>query len=238
MAQHQALLLPLSLRLGRVHPPCVHANLEESLVHQLPIVFSRVRVRGIIRGHRQSMVWRLRNLGAFDEESTPVHFLVFLRTGFEKGPDGDHQVKVILVELVYHSLGVGIVLIEDVLTFAVPPEPVLDNGIGRQVQVAVLLRYAEDFCLRLVAVLTLPEAVRPPAKQRGGASEFTIGSDDFVEFGPVYEVVINRIGNFGADIHHVHKPVVEAGTRSIVPKDSIAIGGEQRWYGDICVLLR
>ena len=55
--------------------------------------------------------------------------------------------EMFVVKLVNHGLGIGIILVEDVLAFAVPPKPILDDVVDRQMQVAVLFRNAENLFL-------------------------------------------------------------------------------------------
>ena len=142
------------------------------------------------------------------------------------------------MELVHHALGIGIVLVEYVLPFAVPPEPVLNDAIDRQMQITIPLCNARDFFLRFVAVLALPEAVGPPAEQRRLSGELAISGDDLVKLRAINEVVVNRVGHFGADIHHMHEAVVYPATRSIVPEDPIALRREQHRNRNIRVFLR
>ena len=59
-------------------------------------------------------------------------------------------------------------------------------------QVAIFLRHAQQFLLRLVAVLALPEAVGPFAEHWRRPGQFAIAGDDLVELRAVEEVVVDR----------------------------------------------
>jgi len=84
--------------------------------------------------------------------------------GSKKGQTEIMQVKVVLVELVHHSLRIGIILVKDVFAFAVPPEPVLDDVVRRELQLAVFPGHVQNFFLRLVAVFALPEPISPASE--------------------------------------------------------------------------
>ena len=105
---------------------------------------------------------------------------------------------IVFVERVDQAFGIGIVFVEDGLAHGVPPEPVLDDVVERDVQVAVFLRDGEKFLLRVVAVLALPVAVSPFAEEWRGAGEFAIVGDEAVEVGAIEKVIVHRVGNFGA----------------------------------------
>src|SRR5215467_1646147 len=117
--------------------------------------------------------------------------------------------KMLVVKLVHHGFWIGIIFIEDVLAFTIPPEPILDNVVHRQVEITVSLCNSNNLFLRLVAVLRLPESIRPFAKHRRYPGQLAIAGNDFVELGAVNEVVINRVGDFGTDIKRMNETVVE-----------------------------
>src|SRR6266496_3722583 len=110
------------------------------------------------------MIGRLRHLRALDEKATAIHVVISLGTGLEKWPHRNHQMKIVLVQLFNHCFRVWIVLVENVLTFALPPEPVLHYVVNRKMHVTILLRHPDNFFLRLVAVFALPKTVRPASK--------------------------------------------------------------------------
>src|SRR6184192_2471529 len=122
------------------------------------------------------------DFGFVDEEPLFVHIIVNGRSRAKVGPDGNHEMDVVLVQSVDHGFWIGIILVEDWLAHRVPPKPILYDVVERYVQVAIFPRDIEQRLLRIVAVLTLPIAVRPFSEKRRGASQFTIRGDDFVEF--------------------------------------------------------
>ena len=179
----------------------------------------------------------MRDLGSVNEISKPIHLSVFLGSRLEERPHRNHQMKVLLMELIEHGVRIGIILVKHVLTFAVPPEPVLHNVVHRDVQVAILLRHGKNFFLRLVTVFALPKPICPPPKHWRRAGQFAVAGDDFVEFRAVDEIVVNCVGHFGADIHHVNKAIVDASARGIVPENAISVRGKQHWNSNFRVLL-
>ena len=73
--------------------------------------------------------------------------------------------EVVVVQAIDHGLRIRVVLVKNELSLAVPPEPVLHDVVGWDVQLAVFVRDAENFFLRLVPILALPEAVGPFAEE-------------------------------------------------------------------------
>src|SRR5712691_6108240 len=116
----------------------------------------------------------------------------------------------LFVKGVYHPFWVGIVLVEDWFPHRVPPEPVLDNVVQRDAQIAVLAGDALQLLLRSIAILALPIAVRPLTKEGCLPGQLAVGGDDGVKLGAVEEVIVNRVGNFRTEIERVYKTVVEA----------------------------
>src|SRR6266705_236401 len=99
MAQENALFLSFGFGFGGVHPPCIQTDLEQSFVHQVPIVFSCAGIGGIVCSHSLLVIWKMRNFGAVNEISEPVHFVVLFRASLKEWPDRNHQMEIILVEL-------------------------------------------------------------------------------------------------------------------------------------------
>src|SRR5271170_7536770 len=120
------------------------------------------------------------------------------------------------MKLVDHALGVGIIFVENEFAFAIPPEPVLDNVVDWDVQIAILFGHTENFFLRLVAVLALPETVGPAAKHGRLSGQIAVAGDNFVEIGAVEKVIIDYVGDLGTDVQEIRKLVVEAAARIVV----------------------
>src|SRR5439155_11277660 len=62
--------------------------------------------------------------------------------------------------------------------------------------------------------------------------------NDFIELRPVDKVIVNRIGDFGTDIHHMNEAVVDPSARRVVPENSVTVGREQHGHSNVRVLLR
>src|SRR6185437_11091484 len=151
-----------------------------------------------------------------------LHVVVVRRSRLEERPYRDHQVEILSVQLINHSLWVGIILVEDELSLAIPPEPVLHDIVDRDVQLAVLLCYAQDFILRFITVLALPESVSPLAEQRRLTGQLAVTGDNLVELRPVEKVVIDHIGDFGSDVQVIGKSIIKAAASRAVPENAVA----------------
>src|SRR5579863_6739391 len=146
--------------------------------------------------------------------------------------------KILAMKLVNHPLGIRIVLVEYEFTLAIPPEPILHNVVHGNVEIAIFAGDAENFFLRFIAVLALPETIRPLAEERSLSGKFAIAGNNFIQFRTVEEVVVDGVGDFGADIEIVGEAIVEAAARIVVPENTVAITRYQKGYGDVGVVLR
>ena len=166
---HQNICLAiLGLRLGCVQPPGINANFEKRVVHQIPIVFSRVGIKRIIQSHPRRM--KGLHFCPINEKSALVHVVVGFRSGTKVRPHRNHQVKIVLVKIVHHSGRIGIArLIEHRLAHGVPPEPVLHDVVGGNTELAVFVRNSKQLFLCVVFVFALPETVGPLAVKRSRA---------------------------------------------------------------------
>ena len=180
------------IRLGRIHPPGVNALGEKSLVRILPVQ---------IRGGWIVDIEVLESSPAHGRKqiSVLVHLLVNLRRRPQPGPDRNHQVEVLLVQLVDHFLGAGILcFIEDhptpVIVIA-PVIPVLHDVINRNMALAILPRNAQQFVARGVMLLALPVAVGPLAVHGRLAGELPVSRNFLIDCGAVEKVVIDVIAN-------------------------------------------
>src|SRR5579862_1295647 len=126
------------------------------------------------------------------------------------------------MQVIDHALGVGIILVEFKFARGGPPEPVLNDVVHRNFELAIFVGDAQNLVLRLVTIFALPESIGPLPEHRRGAGQLTIPGDDLVEFGAVEKVVVNFIRYFRADIQRMNEPIVEYASGSIVPKDSVA----------------
>ena len=142
------------------------------------------------------------------------------------------------MQLIDHPFRVGIILVEDVLALAIPPEPVLHDVIDGNVQLAVFPRDPQNFFLRLVAVLALPEAIGPFAEHGRLPGQLAVGGDDLVKIGAVEKVVVDVVGHFGTDVQVIRKAVIEPAARVVVPENAIALARNQQRDRDIGIVLR
>src|SRR5439155_19395502 len=98
--------------------------------------------------------------------------------------------------------------------------------------------HSKTYLHRLVAVLALPEPVGPTAKHGRLASPLAVAGNDLVEVRPIDKVVVNGVGDFGTDIHHENKAVVDASARCVVPEKARAVRRKQHRDSNIRILLR
>ena len=238
MAQLNVFFLALGFWLGRIHPPSIHPDLEQSFVDLMPIKFARVRAGRVVHRHGIGVVGRLGEFELVDEPTLVVHEVVISRSRFEEGPDGNHEVEVLAVQAPDHPLGIGIVLIENEFALAIPPEPVLHDIVGGDMQFTIFLGDAQNLLLRFVAVLALPEAIGPLAEHWRRSGEFAVGGDDLIEIGAVEKIVVDDVSNFGADVEIIGEAVVETTAGIIVPENPIAVARHEKGHGDVGVVLR
>ena len=131
------------------------------------------------------------------------------------------------MELRDHGLRVRIVLVENGIAHRVPPEPVLDDVVERNVKRAVFPGDVEQLGLRVVAVLALPVTVGPLSEHGRFPGEFAIGRDNVVEIGAVEKVIVDSVRDVGCEVERVQEAVVEKAARGVVPKNAIASSGNE-----------
>ncbi len=113
------------------------------------------------------------------------------------------------MELIHHCFGVRIILVEDMLALPIPPEPILYDVVGRNVQLPVFPSDFQNFLLRSVPVLALPETISPFAEHGRLPGQFAVGGNDLVQIGAVEEVIVDVVGHFGTDVEVICEAVVE-----------------------------
>ena len=144
MAQLNVFFLAFGLWLGRVHPPGIDSDLEETFVHLIPIEFAGFGAGRVIHGHGIGVIRRLGEFELVDEPAFFVHEVVIGRSRLEERPDGNHEVEVLAMQFVDHPLGIGIVFVENEFALAVPPEPVLHDVVSGDVQFTIFARDAQN----------------------------------------------------------------------------------------------
>ena len=237
MVQQNVFLLSFRFRFGGIHPPGVGADTEQSLVDEIPVIFAGLWAGRVIHSHGVSVIGRFGIFELVDEPSLAVHVFVVRRSWLEERPDRNHQVEVLGVKLVDHGFRIKIVLVKDEFSLAVPPEPVLHDVVDGDVQIAILLGDSQDFVLRFVAVLALPESVGPFAEHGSLSGQLAVSGDDLVELGSVEKVVVDNVGHFRTDVQIICEPVVEPAARHVVPEDPVAFARYHQRDGDVAVVL-
>src|SRR5271168_976166 len=103
---------------------------------------------------------------------------------------------------------------------------------------AVSLRDSQQLLLRIVAILALPESVRPFSKKRRRPRQLAVRRDNRVELRPIKKIIIHRVRHFRTQIESVRKPVVEPAARPVVPENSVSIARQQKRRRNIRIVLR
>ena len=157
----------MNVGLARIEPPCVGADLREAVLDLPPVDRPRLGRIGIVIGIQiarpDPVLVRVIEIAAIGV-ALRRQLLVVLGRRIEFRPDRDHEARVHVVDLVDHLLRLGEArLVELVAAPSIlgPVEPVLDDVIERDLQIAVFLDDVDDLVLRIVALARLPEAVRP-----------------------------------------------------------------------------
>ena len=84
--------------------------------------------------------------------------------------------------------------IEDRIALCLPPEPVLHNGVERDVLLTVAVRDFKHLILRNVPVLRLKKAIRPLRQHWSMPGKVPILVDESVHLRTVDEVIVDRRG--------------------------------------------
>ncbi len=106
---------------------------------------------------------------------------------------------------------VVVVVVEDGIAFALPPEPVLHHDVHGDVFGAVAVGDGEDLVEGGVAVFGLDEAVGPARKHGGVAGEVAVLVDDVVHLGAVEEEVVDAVAGDGVEGELEGEAVVDVG---------------------------
>ena len=217
---------PELLGLGAVQPESVPAHVDQRTEQMAPVVVARLGVGGVV------------NVRALHHHVVRVHVLVVGGFGIEQAPHRKHGVDVFSVQGLQLAGHIGKVLVEDGVAFVLPPEPVLHDGVEREVSGAIARGDAEHLVLRDVAVFGLEEAVGPLRQHGRMAGQVAVAVDDRVHLGAVDEVVVNRVAGQGGELEREREAVVDLGERGGVPHQRVAAAGDQQRNGDIGVVLR
>ncbi len=132
---------------------------------------------------------------------------------------------------------VAVVVVEDGVALALPPEPVLHHDIHGDVFGAVAVGDGEDLIERGVAILGLDEAVGPAGKHGSVTGEVAVLVDDVVHLGAVEDEVVDAVAGDGVKGELEGEAVVDVGVGCGVPDDAVAFGGEEKGDGYVGVVL-
>ena len=215
----------MDIGLARIEPPCVGADLREAVLDLPPVDRPRLGRIGIVIGVQ---------IARPDPVLVPVieiaaigialrrQLLVVLGRRVEFRPDRDHEARVHVVDLVDHLLrlreALGVELVTAPRVFG-PVEPVLDDVIERDLQVAVLLDDVDDLTFRVVTLARLPEAVRPFRHHHGLAGERAIAGDDLVHVLAGHVPIVDRLRDIAGEPHRM---AIGRGERIVVEQRDIA----------------
>ena len=226
------------VRVGRIHPPSVGAIVEERL-QVLPVDVASLGIegvidfyaRGIVHPGRPDMRESALRPGLYGKQKALlVEFAELLRHGSEAGPDGDHEVGVLLMNIVDELLAAGEVLAREVHRVphivASPVLPVLDDAVERHFESAILVNDALRLGCSLVAFFRLPEAEGPHWEHRHIACQVANLRDNSVGTPAIHEVVVDAFACFRVEGHAV-EVVLEEGGSVVVPIDAPAFDALQ-----------
>ena len=193
--------------LRRIGPPGIEAHLVE-MSKILPVEVASLRIEDIV-WHHATVSWpRFKR----KEGIHLLQFTILLCPRTETCPDGNHQMSIVLVNILHHLLRtlqarfalclhllhigrkilgkgrvahlINIIWVLELhripVGVASPILPVLHDGIGRNLQFAILIQYACQFIACLIALATLPEAHRPFREHRSLSGEFSDAGDDSI----------------------------------------------------------
>ena len=229
-----ALLRIKEIGIGRVHPPRIRTIVVQRL-QVLPVDGASLRMEGIVHLHTRRIFhdgWpyvRDATLGPRLErhqQTLRVQFAELLGHGSEAGPDADHEVGMLLVYVLNHLLTVGKILRQEVhrvpQVVRAPVLPVLDDTVERHLQRTILIDDGLRFLSRLIALLRLPEAVRPQREHRHVARQLAHQGNDTVGRATIHKVVVDALPCLRGKRHALGIVLKHRG-RVVLPVDTIAL---------------
>src|SRR5574344_637916 len=141
-------------------------------------------------------------------------------------PDGYHQMGIVVMYLVDHFLGIGIVLgieFHRVPEIVVAPVlPVLDHAVDRDAGLAVAVQDVQHLGGTLVSLAALHEAIAPERHHRHFSGKFADTGNHSVGIASIYKIIVNALANLGLETHPVSR-ILEVSRRRIVPEYSISL---------------
>ena len=154
-----------------------------------------------------------------------VHFTPVFALGADCRPDGYNRLDVHFLELVAHGLRVGPVLgVKLEVALLCPVEEVDDDSVNRDTAALVLSCDFQEYVLRLIAALALPEAGSPLGHHWAVACKIGIGCHDILG-GVSYEYDKVRLISAVRYPHGVVKGGFASTGSGVVPKEAVAERG-------------
>src|SRR5450631_4488444 len=204
-----------NLRFRTVQPEAIPALFQNRRYQRLPVGISR------------SWVGRVIVISTGDRETTPLKLLEVGGLRIHHRPHGNDGVHVFLVQFAQRARNIGVRLQVGCrvlrIALALPPKPVLDNGVEGHVRSPVFGRYIQQLLRGFVAILRLEESVSPLPEQRSVPGQVAVLMDELIHLWAVKEVVVDRISRVRRELQLRRKSIVEPGTRSCVPENRRSI---------------
>ena len=226
-------LLRKVVGIGRIHPPAVHAGVPEAL-HVVPVdvardgreVVAELDAARIVLARRPDVLESARGPRLEREEEPALgKLLVGLRLRTEALPDRDDHLGVHLVGALDHpvaALPVAPGELHRVPEVVLAPVlPVLYDAVERDSVLAVAREYTDRLLGRFVALLRLPETVRPAREHRDVPRERAHLRDASVARLAVEEVVVDAFARLALERERGRIVVNLRGAR-VVPPHGVA----------------
>jgi hypothetical protein len=143
----------------------------------------------------------------------------------------------LLVQCVQVLRYIVIIGVKDGIAFGLPPEPVLHHSIQGDVLIAITLRDLLNFVEGDISILGLEESESPLRKHGSMTAHASILMDDSVHLRSINHVIIHGRAGDRAELQFQREAVIDIGQRRCVPKDCIALAGNEKRNRDVGVVL-
>ena len=235
------LRLPIQMiGFGRVHPPGIHSQFENSVIQVFPINITSLGIVSVIHSNTGRIFhirrpWinsRLRPSSKVKQHSFFVQFSIRLGHRTEWRPDRNSHVRIHSMDIINHLLRIiecRILEIHCIPQIIMSPIlPVLNDTIQRNPQFTILANDIYHFLLALISLLTLPIAISPQWKHRCLPGQAAYLRNYPIGILPVHEVIIHTVTYFRAE--RCFSLVIRKKSRwIIIPKHAISFGGLEEW---------
>ena len=218
----------------RVHPPCIATIVIECL-QMLPIDITRHGTEGIVDLHTRGIVHhRWPDMGdatlwpRFDrqQQALLIKFTELLGVRPEARPDGNHEVGMLLMDILDQLGTAGKILCQKVhgvpKIVATPILPVLDDAVEGHLQLAILIYNTLRLGSRLITLLRLPVAKGPQWEHGHIAREVAHLGNHTVGRAAVHEVVVYTLTCLRVEGHAI-RIVLKQCWRIVFPIDTPAL---------------